>query len=191
MADFETNLSTEAEEENLMAMIATDIDDPYSFEEACKSKRWREAMDTEMARKEQHLGACTMLSKDENGVVVDATKFRQVIGSLMYLKVTRPDLMFGVNLISKFMANPKVDNNQKTLKDGKSDLIAYSDSDYAGDLDDRTSTSGSVFIIGSTTVSWASRKQPVVADIMTKPLKLDQFERIRSMLEVMKVTKVS
>ncbi|XP_014490568.1 uncharacterized protein LOC106753285 [Vigna radiata var. radiata] len=49
----------------------------------------------------------TMLSKDDNGVAVDATKFRKVIGSLMYLTVTRPDLMFEVNLISKFMANPK------------------------------------------------------------------------------------
>ncbi|XP_052728602.1 secreted RxLR effector protein 161-like [Vigna angularis] len=239
----------------------------------------------------------TMLSKDDNGVAVDATKFRQVIGSLMYLTVTRPDLMFGINLISRFMANPKESHWAATKrllrylkgtteyglfykKEGKTGLIAYSDSDYAGDLDDRRSTSGSVFIIGSAAVSWASKKQPVVslstteaeyiaaalcacqciwlrrileqlgskekketkilcdnsstiqlskhpvfhgrskhiavrfhflrdlvndqvvslaycssneqvADIMTKPLKLDQFERIRSMLGVIKVTEVS
>lgn len=49
----------------------------------------------------------TILSKDEDGTEVDATMFKQVIGSLMYLTVTRPNLMFGVSLMSRFMANPK------------------------------------------------------------------------------------
>jgi len=49
----------------------------------------------------------TMLSKDDNGVALDETKFKQAIGSLMYLTVTQPDLMYGVGLISRFMANPK------------------------------------------------------------------------------------
>jgi len=49
----------------------------------------------------------TALSKDDEGTSVDATKFKQVVGSLMYLTVTRPDLMFGVSLISRYMATPK------------------------------------------------------------------------------------
>jgi len=49
----------------------------------------------------------TILSKDDVGAPVDVTKFKQVVGSLMYLTATRPDLMYGVNLISRYMANPK------------------------------------------------------------------------------------
>ena len=48
----------------------------------------------------------TKLSKNEARNQVDATQFKQVVGSLMYLDATRPDLMYGVSLISKFMANP-------------------------------------------------------------------------------------
>ena len=49
----------------------------------------------------------TILSKDEDGTEVDATMFKQVIGSLMYLTVTRSDLMFKVSLMSRFMVNTK------------------------------------------------------------------------------------
>ena len=48
----------------------------------------------------------TRLSKNEGGVRVDETLFKQVVGSLMYLTVTRPDLMYGVSLISRFMSSP-------------------------------------------------------------------------------------
>lgn len=48
----------------------------------------------------------TKLHKDEGGVTVDETLYKQVVRSLMYLTVTRPDMMFGVSLISRFMARP-------------------------------------------------------------------------------------
>jgi len=48
-------------------------------------------------------------------------------------------------------------------KETKTGLVAYSDRNYAGDLDDRRSTSGAVFLIGSAAVSWMSKKQPVVS----------------------------
>lgn len=48
----------------------------------------------------------TKLRKDEGGVIVDETLFKKMVGSLMYLTVTRPDMMFGVSLISRFMAKP-------------------------------------------------------------------------------------
>ncbi|PNX57093.1 putative copia-type protein, partial [Trifolium pratense] len=47
-------------------------------------------------------------------------------------------------------------------KENQTELIAYSDSDYGGDVDDRKSTSGYVFMLGSGAVSWSSRKQPIV-----------------------------
>lgn len=240
----------------------------------------------------------TKLFKDKNGVKVDETLFKQVVGSLMYLTATRPDLMYGVSLISRFMSNPTMSHwlaAKRILRylKGTTDhgifyrkgenilkLTAFTDSDYAGDLDDRRSTSGSVFMLGSGAVSWSSKKQPVVAlstteaeyiaaalcgcqcvwlrrileklgvkeetstvimcdnnstiqlsknpvfhgkskhidvrfhflrdlvndgvielrfcksqdqiaDIMTKPLKLEQFEKLRNMLGVTEVTKVS
>nr|KYP56954.1 Retrovirus-related Pol polyprotein from transposon TNT 1-94 [Cajanus cajan] len=122
----------------------------------------------------------TILSKDIEGSAVDATKFKQVVGSLMYLTVTRPDLMFRVSLISRYMANPKESHwaaakrllryLKGTLEYGifyqektKTGLMAYSDNNYAGDLDDRRSTYGAVLLIGNGAVSWMSKKQPVVS----------------------------
>lgn len=113
----------------------------------------------------------TQLSKDEAGDGVDATMFEQVLGSLMYLRATRPDLMYGVTLISRFMANPKSSHwlaAKRILRylKGTTDfsilykrgrrnggLVSYTDSNYAGDLDDRKSTSGFVFITGSGAIS--------------------------------------
>jgi len=48
----------------------------------------------------------TRATKDRDGVRVDATEYKQIVGCLMYLTITRPDLMFAVCLASRFMANP-------------------------------------------------------------------------------------
>lgn len=109
------------------------------------------------------------LSKDEHGVVVDESFYKQVMGSLMYLTATRPDLMYSVSLVSRFMSKPTELHLQATkrilrylkgtvdygimYKREISDLVAYTDSDYAGDLDDRKSTSGYVFLLGSGAIS--------------------------------------
>ena len=122
----------------------------------------------------------TTLSKDNEGTIVDATKFKQVVGSLMYLTVTRPDLMFGVSLLSRYMATPKASHWAATKrimryvkgtieygilyqKEGKTEITDYSESNYVGDLDDRRSTSGAVFMIRSGAISWASKNQSVVS----------------------------
>lgn len=119
------------------------------------------------------------MSKDEAGTKVDETLFKQVVGSLMYLTATRPDLMYGVSLISGFMSCPTESHwlaAKRILrylkgttklgifykKGGCTDLVAYTDNDFAGDLDDRRSTSGFVFLLGYAAVSWSSKKQPVV-----------------------------
>lgn len=122
----------------------------------------------------------TKLSKDEGGTKVDATLFKQAVGSLMYLTVTRPDLMYVVSLISRYMSRPTMSHwlaAKRILRyvkgttelgifykkgEGSLKLLAFTDSGYAGDLDDRRSTSGYVFMIGSGAVSWSSKKQPVV-----------------------------
>jgi len=112
------------------------------------------------------------LSKDDPGVKVDKTYYKQIVGSFMYLTSTRPDMMFVTSLISRYMENPtklhllaakRVLRYLKGTSDfgifykrgGNNELLAYTNSDYAGDLDDRKSTSGYVFLLCSTVVSWS------------------------------------
>jgi hypothetical protein len=118
------------------------------------------------------------LGKDEDGTSVDATNYKQMVGSLMYLNATRPDLAYVLSLISRFMERPTKLHQQAIkrvmrylkgtaelgifYKRGEEKLMAYSDSDYARDIDDRKSTSGYVFLLGSGAVAWSSKKQPVV-----------------------------
>ncbi|CAJ2632965.1 unnamed protein product [Trifolium pratense] len=119
------------------------------------------------------------LKKDEDGIACDSTSYKQMVGCLMYLLATRPDLAFSVCLVARFMERPTelhVAAVKRILRyvkgtvsyglwfeKGKDDeLVGWSDSDYAGDLDDRKSTSGYVFMIGSKAVSWCSKKQPIV-----------------------------
>lgn len=121
----------------------------------------------------------TKLSKDEEGEIVDATNYKRIVGSLMYLATTRPDLSFSISVISRFMEKPTEKHlvaAKRVLRYVKGTLefgimyrrsqdvklMVLSDSDYAGDHDDRKSTSGKVFILGSGVVSWTSKKQPIV-----------------------------
>ena len=118
--------------------------------------------------------------KDEGGVKVDQTYYKQVVGSLMYLTATRLDMMFVVSLISRYMENPTEMHLQVAKralrylkgttefgifykKGGDEEFVAYTDSDYAGDLEDKKSTLGCVFLLSSGVVSWTYKKQPVVS----------------------------
>jgi hypothetical protein len=119
------------------------------------------------------------LNKDEDGVRIDSTLYKQIVGSLMYLTATRPDITFVVSLISRYMEHPTEMHLQAAKrvlryvkgtsslgvfykKEGNHELLGYTDSDYAGDQNDRKSTSGYVFLMSSGAVSWSSKKQPVV-----------------------------
>ncbi|MCI37770.1 hypothetical protein A2U01_0058996, partial [Trifolium medium] len=105
--------------------------------------------------------------------------YRQLIGSLMYLLATRPDLAFSVCLIARYMERPTeihlaaakrvLRYLQGTIsfgilytRGGDCELEGWSDSDYAGDIDDRKSTSGYVFMYGTGAVSRSSKKQAIV-----------------------------
>ncbi|GKB15996.1 uncharacterized mitochondrial protein-like protein [Tanacetum coccineum] len=100
-----------------------------------------------------------LLLKDEDGEEVDVHLYRSMIGSLMYLTSSRPDIMFAVCACARYQVNPKVSHlhavkrifrylkGQPKLglwypKDSPFDLVAYTDSDYAGASLDRKSTTG-------------------------------------------------
>ena len=93
-------------------------------------------------------------------------------------KATRPDISFAVHKAVRNSENPtitdqrKVENILKYLNstiyykityDGQGDIVAYTDSDFAGDIKDRKSTSGHIILLGNNPISWMSKKQSIVA----------------------------
>eukprot|EP00253_Pinus_taeda_P014283 PITA_14283 len=120
------------------------------------------------------------LSAQSSSSLVDETLFRQLVGNLIYLTATRPDISFALSYISRFMSAPKADHwivAKRVLRyvRGTPDygllytrsfdpiLGGYTDFDWAGSVDDRKSTTGYVFSLGSGAVTWTSKKQQVVA----------------------------
>lgn len=107
--------------------------------------------------------------------------YREAVGSIMYLAVsTRPDLSFAIGLVSRFLENPRethVNAVKRILRYIKGtinygiffksnvnlNLFAYSDSDYAGCVNTRRSTSGYVFKLGNAVISWSSERQKCVS----------------------------
>ncbi|GJZ75799.1 putative ribonuclease H-like domain-containing protein [Tanacetum coccineum] len=121
------------------------------------------------------------LLKDEDGEEVDVHLYRSMIGSLMYLTSSRPDIMFVVCACARYQVNPKVSHlhavkrifrylkGQPKLglwypKDSPFDLVAYTDSDYAGASLDRKSTTGGCQFLRCRLISWQCKKQTVVAN---------------------------
>ncbi|GMP70396.1 hypothetical protein CsSME_00029266 [Camellia sinensis var. sinensis] len=80
----------------------------------------------------------------------DPTLYRELVGCLVYLTVTRPDLTYAVHVISQFGL---LFSSTSSL-----DLVAYADADWAGDVNDRKSTSGFCMFLGDSLISWKSKK---------------------------------
>ncbi|GJT16817.1 hypothetical protein Tco_0875523 [Tanacetum coccineum] len=125
------------------------------------------------------------LLKDADGEDVDEHLYRSMIGSLMYLTSSRPDIMFAVYACARFQVNLKVLHLHDVkrifrylkgqpklglwyLKDSPFNLVAYTDSDYAGASLDRKSTIGGCQFLGCRLISWQCKKQTVVANSTTE-----------------------
>ncbi|KAK6150908.1 hypothetical protein DH2020_015840 [Rehmannia glutinosa] len=125
------------------------------------------------------------IDKDEKGKSVDESKYRGMIGSLLYLTASRPDILHAVCLCARFQSNPKESHMSAVkrifrylkgtiqyglfyLKNENFSLKGYSDSDYAGNIDDRKSTSGSCEFLGGNAISWCSKKQKTIARSSTE-----------------------
>ncbi|GJR54257.1 putative ribonuclease H-like domain-containing protein [Tanacetum coccineum] len=125
------------------------------------------------------------LIKDEEADSVDVHLYRSMIGSLMYLTASRPDIMFAVCACARFQVTPKMSHlhavkrifrylkGQPKLglwypRDSPFDLEAFSDSDYAGASLDRKSTTGGCQFLGKRLISWQCKKQTIVANSTTE-----------------------
>ncbi|GJU62350.1 hypothetical protein Tco_1244185 [Tanacetum coccineum] len=125
------------------------------------------------------------LVKDEEAANVDVHLYRSMIGSLMYLTASRPDIMFAVCACSRFQVTPKTSHLQAVKRifrylkgkpklglwyprESSFDLVAYSDSDYGGANLDRKSTTGGCQFLGHRLISWQCKKQTIVATSTTE-----------------------
>ncbi|KAM2733441.1 hypothetical protein EV2_036866 [Malus domestica] len=120
------------------------------------------------------------LGIDQNQVPVDKGRYQRLIGRLMYLAHTRPDLAHALSVISQYMHNPGEQHMSAVMRilsylkgsPGKGILFrknehfrieCYTDADWAGSTDDRRSTSGYFTFVGGNLVTWRSKKQNVVS----------------------------
>ena len=120
------------------------------------------------------------LKLDHEGIPVDQKLYRSMIGSLLYLCASRPDIVFSVGLCARFQSNPKeshmtavkrilrylVDTPHYGLwypSKTKFDHVGYSDADLGGDTVDRKSTSGACQFLGRSLVCWSSKKQSCIS----------------------------
>ncbi|XP_022895380.1 uncharacterized protein LOC111409580 [Olea europaea var. sylvestris] len=110
------------------------------------------------------------LGYDPTGRSVDQTVYKSMIGSLLYLTASRPNIAFNVGECTRFQADPK-ESHLSAVKgsiryinrtanhgiiysrESNLDLVSHSDTDWAGNADDRKSTSGGCFYVGSNLVS--------------------------------------
>src|SRR5256886_9376141 len=126
------------------------------------------------------MGTTTNLDKDEIGKSVDQKVYRGMIGSLLYLTASRPNIIFSVCLCARYQSNPKeshLKSVKKILRYLKHttdfglfypkacafELLSYSDADFAGCKTDRKSTSGTCHFLGQSLVSWCCKKQNSVS----------------------------
>ncbi|XP_050147281.1 uncharacterized mitochondrial protein AtMg00810-like [Malus sylvestris] len=111
--------------------------------------------------------------------LTDISYYQRLVGRLIYLTITRPDIAFAVSLVSQFMHSPTMDHLQvvkrilRYLKGSvgrgllmqnnvHTHILGYTDADWAGNSLDRKSTTGFCIFVGGNLVSWKSKKQSVI-----------------------------
>uniref|UniRef100_A0A2N9E4Z4 Integrase catalytic domain-containing protein n=1 Tax=Fagus sylvatica TaxID=28930 RepID=A0A2N9E4Z4_FAGSY len=120
------------------------------------------------------------LMPDKGDFVDDPDTYRRLVGKLIYLTITRPDISYAVSIVSQFMTNPRVPHMNAVIRilkylknapgrglfyrsSGHLRIEGYTDADWAGSPSDRKSTTGYCTFIGGNLVTWRSKKQSVVA----------------------------
>ncbi|GKU87230.1 hypothetical protein SLEP1_g1668 [Rubroshorea leprosula] len=120
----------------------------------------------------------TWLTPMDGSPLSDPTRYRQLVGSLVYLTTTRPNIVYPVHIVSQFMAAPRSTHYAAVLgiiryvkgtlfhglhfsANSSPVLRAYSDADWASDPSDRRSTTGYCLFLGNSLISWRSKKQAI------------------------------
>ncbi|GKC99066.1 uncharacterized mitochondrial protein-like protein, partial [Tanacetum coccineum] len=115
------------------------------------------------------------LSKAEDEPEVEATQYQKMVGCLLYLLHTRPDLTYSVGVVSRYMQSPRESHARaikqilrylkgttsfgiKYNRSNDMKLVGYSDSSHNVDIDDGRSTTGHVFYLGTSPITWCSQK---------------------------------
>nr|GEV49536.1 retrovirus-related Pol polyprotein from transposon TNT 1-94 [Tanacetum cinerariifolium] len=184
-----TRRHLESDSEMCMFELTVSLTEPKNIKEAMADSAWIESMQEELHqfdRLDHGMTSCDNvgtpmatkhLDADLSGTPVDQTKYHSMVRELMYLTSSRPDIMHATCYCARYQAKP----NEKHLtavkrifrylkdtihmglwypKDTSFELTAFSDSDHAGCLDSRKSTSGGIqFLGGDKLVSWSSKKQ--------------------------------
>uniref|UniRef100_A0A2N9FXX4 Integrase catalytic domain-containing protein n=1 Tax=Fagus sylvatica TaxID=28930 RepID=A0A2N9FXX4_FAGSY len=120
------------------------------------------------------------LGEYSDQVPADKVRYQRLVGKLIYLSHTRPDITYAVSVVSQFMHNPSEDHMGAVIrilrylksspgtglmfsKNDHLNIEGYTDADWAGNILDRKSTSGYFTFVGGNLVTWRSKKQKVVA----------------------------
>ena len=131
------------------------------------------------------MAANAKLTNNPSGESVDVTLYRNMIGCLLYLTASHPDIAFSVGVYSRFQSNPKVShlNAAKRIikyvngtcdyclyysKESNMSVARYSNADQVDNAKDRKSTTGGCFYVGANLVAWMSKKQNFVSLSTTK-----------------------
>ncbi|KAJ8750403.1 hypothetical protein K2173_014318 [Erythroxylum novogranatense] len=119
------------------------------------------------------------LKIEEDAKLADRECYQRLVGKLIYLSHTRPDIAYAVGIVSQFMHKPQVQHMEATMRivrylkgsPGKGivfqkhrhlEVTSYTDADWAGNPVDRRSTSGYFTLVGGNLVTWKSKKKKVV-----------------------------
>jgi hypothetical protein len=121
------------------------------------------------------MSSAASLGPDEDGEAVNQREYKSMIGSLLYLTVTRPDIQFVVGLCARFQSSPRSSHRTivqrifRYLKhtpefgiwysaSSSLDLVGFSDADFAGCVIDRNGTSETCYFLRSSLICWPSQK---------------------------------
>ncbi|KAB2595211.1 hypothetical protein D8674_030661 [Pyrus ussuriensis x Pyrus communis] len=117
---------------------------------------------------------------DKGELLKDPEKYRRLVGRLIYLTITRPDITYSVHVLSRFMHEPRISHMDAALRivrylkatpgqgllfrsDNQTKLTAFCDSDWAGCPITRRSTTGYCVFLGGSLISWRTKRQKTVS----------------------------